>query len=206
MDPKYRITAGLIGTIGVIALGSQLGFRLERGQPLGVAVWSMAGFFTILTNVLMAATMLTIAATGRRLSFGWMSMVTLSMIMVGLVYHVLLAQHMSFTGRRWWIDQALHTILPAFMLWYWLMESSRNGVRGGQPLFWLAWPAAYGVYALLRGAIGGRYPYPFLNVATLGMAQVAVNMAILVAFFALFAYLLNAIGRRMPLRSQDAFR
>ena len=206
MDPKYRIVAGMIGLVGLVALVAQLGIRLERGQPLGAALWSMAGFFTILTNLLMAVTMLVIAATGRRLSFGWMSMVTLSMLMVGLVYHLLLAQHFTFTGRRWWIDQALHSILPALMLWFWLMETSRNDPRGGQPLVWLLWPAGYAVYALGRGALGGRYPYPFLNITTLGLGQVMVNMALLVACFAITAYVLNTIGKRMPLRDQFALR
>ena len=206
MDQKYRITAGLIGAIGLAALGVQLGLRLGRGQSLGPALWSMAGFFTILTNLLMTATMLTIAATGRRLPFGWMSMVTLSMIMVGLVYHTILAQHFSFSGLRWWVDMALHSILPALMLWFWLMETSRNDPRGGQPLWWLLWPAGYAVYALVRGALTGRYPYPFLNLDELGAGAVALNMAGMVAVFAALAYALNAIGQAMPLRAPYAER
>lgn len=206
MDQKYRIIAGMIGLLGGVTLAAQLGIRLERGQTLGMALWSMAGFFTILTNLLMAATMLTIAATGRRLSFGWMSMITLSMVMVGLVYHLLLAQHFSFTGRRWWIDQALHSILPALMLWFWLMETSRYSPRGGQPLLWLLWPAGYAAYALARGALEGRYPYPFLNINALGIGQVMINMALLVACFAVAAYGLNYVGKRMPLRDQFVLR
>jgi hypothetical protein len=200
MNPKYRITAGLIGLIGLAALGTQLGLRLGRGQSLGAAIWAMAGFFTILTNVLMAATMLTIAVTGRRLPFGWMSMITLSMGMVGLVYHTLLAQNFAFSGLRWWADHGLHSLLPALMLWFWLMETSRANPRGGQPLLWLLWPFGYGIYALVRGALGGRYPYPFLNVEALGVGAVALNGGVLLAGFVGFAYLLNAIGQRMPLR------
>lgn len=206
MDPKYRITAALLGAIGLAALGTQLGLPLGRGQSLGMALWSMAGFFTILTNLVMAATMLTIAATGRRLSFGWMSMVTMSMIMVGLVYHLLLAQLVSFTGLRWWVDQALHSVLPALMLWFWLMETSRNGPRMGRPLTWLIWPAGYAVYALGRGAMTGRYPYPFLNIDQLGLAAVALNMAGLVAAFAVLAFALQGLGRAMPLRAGYAER
>ena len=206
MDQKYRITAGLIGAIGLAALGTQLGLRLGRGQGLAAALWSMAGFFTILSNLLMTATMLTIAATGRRLPFGWMSMVTLSMIMVGLVYHTILAQHFTFSGLRWWVDMALHSVLPALMLWFWLMETSRNDPRGGQPLWWLLWPAGYAVYALVRGALTGRYPYPFLNIDTLGAGAVALNMAGMVAVFAALAYALNAIGQAMPLRESYADR
>lgn len=200
MDPKYRITAGLIGMIGLTALGAQLGLRLARGESLLVALWGMVGFFTILTNLLMSATMLRIAATGKRLPFGWMSMVTVSMVMVGLVYHTLLAHLFTFTGLRWWIDQALHSILPAFMLWFWLMETSRYEPRGGNPLLWLCWPAAYTLYILLRGTLTGYYPYPFLNIGRIGLAAAVTNMAGLIVAFAALAFVLNIIGQRMPLR------
>ncbi len=200
MDPKYRITAGLIGAIGLAALVAQLGLRLQHGQTLLAALWGMAGFFTILTTLLMAATMLTIAITGKRLPFGWMSMLTMSMMMVGLVYHTLLAHHFVFTGLRWWTDHALHSILPAFMLWFWLMETSRHDPRGGWPLLWLGWPAAYALYAMLRGWLTGRYPYPFLNVTHLGLEAVAINLAVLIGAFIVLAFALNLIGQSMPLR------
>lgn len=200
LDQKYRITAGLIGAIGMAALAAQLGLRLGRGQGLLTALWGMSGFFTILTNALMAGTMLTIAVTGRRLSFGWMSMLTMSMIMVGLVYHGLLAGLVAFTGLRWWVDQTLHSILPALMLWFWLMETTRHDPREGRPLTWLLWPLLYAIYAMIRGALSGRYPYPFLNIDQLGIGAVTLNMAGLLAAFLALALVLNALGKHMPLR------
>ncbi len=203
MDHKYRITAGLIGGIGALALLTQIWLNLARdGQGLGATLWALAGFFTILTNALMAATLLTIATTGRRLSFGWMTMVTMSMIVVGLVYHLMLAHLYNFSGLTWWTDQAFHSILPALMVWFWLMETTRNAPRGGQPVWWLIWPAGYAAYALGRGALTGWYPYPFLDVGALGAGAVAVNVAGLVLAFAALGVALNAIGQRMPLRDQ----
>lgn len=198
MDPKYRITAGLIGSFGALALVTQV--TLNLGMGVGAVLWGLAGFFTILTNTLMTATMLAIALTGRRLPFGWMTMVTQSMIVVGVIYHILLAHLFNFSGIRWWTDQAFHTLLPALMLWFWLMETTRHNPRGGQPLWWLVWPAGYAVYAMTRGALTGWFPYPFLDVTQLGLGAVSINMAALVAGFAALGYALNAIGQRMPLR------
>ena len=36
-------------------------------------------------------------------------------------------------------------------------------------------PIAYLVYALVRGAIDGKYPYPFIDVGNLGWLQTALN-------------------------------
>ena len=201
MDPKYRITAGMIGAIGALALVMQVGLNLARdGQGLGATLWALAGFFTILTNTLVALSFLRIAITGKRLSFGWMSMLTMSMIMVALVYHLLLAHLYHFTGLNWWTDHAFHTIMPAFTVWFWLMETARNAPRGGQPVWWLIWPAGYAVYAIARGLVTGWYPYPFFDLGALGFAPVALHVAGLVVAFAALGFVLKELGQRMPLR------
>lgn len=201
MDPKYRITAGLIGGLGALALVTQVGLNMARDDRGIIAVlWGLAGFFTILTNALMTASFLRIAITGARLSFGWMTMLTMSMIVVGVVYHVLLAPDLTFTGLNWWTDQAFHSLLPALMLWFWLMESTRHAPRDGHVLWWLIWPAGYAVYALVRGLVTGWYPYFFIDIERSGAALVAGYVVGLVAAFAVLGFVLKAIGQRMPLR------
>lgn len=199
IDPKYRIIAGLIGGLAVAALVAHVLGRMGNAG-LAAVLWRSSGYFTILTNSLTAGTFLTIAASGRRMSFGWMSMLTLSMIMVALVYHILLAHLFNPHGLRWWVDQAFHTILPASVLWFWLMEVTRSDPRGGRPLVWAIWPACYGAYALLRGAVTGWYPYPFLNVGTIDWSDVALNLAGITLAFVALAYVMNYLGQRMPLR------
>jgi hypothetical protein len=54
------------------------------------------------------------------------------------------------------------------------------------PLFWSAYPIVYLVYALIRGGIGGSYPYPFIDVAFLGYGRTMINsLGLLVVFIAL---------------------
>jgi len=206
MDPKYRIIAGLIGTLAVLALVAHIALRSSR-SGLVSALWWSGGYFTILTAGLTAASFLLIAWTGRRLPYGWMGMLTMSMIMVALVYHVMLAHLFSPQGVRGWTNQAFHTFLPAAILWFWLMEVTRNGPRvTARPLTWIIWPMGYGVYVLVRGAFTGWYPYPFLNVARLGWDGVLPNLAGILAAFVALAYLMDYLGPRMPLRDQRAAR
>jgi hypothetical protein len=42
----------------------------------------------------------------------------------------------------------------------------------------LAWPIAWFAYTLVHGAVGGWYPYPFVDVGVLGYAVVARNCAV----------------------------
>ncbi len=207
IDPKYRVVAGVLALAGAVVLVLQTGIVIQRrGVGLFAALWSLAGTFTILTNLAMALTFATIACTGRRLSFGWMSGLTLSMVMVGGVYHTLLAHLVDFSGLRWWTDHGLHTLLPVAMLWFWLSEVTRHDPRTGRPLMWLVWPALYALYALVRGVATGRYPYPFLNPDRIGWAMVGVNMAGLLVVFAALAFALHALGTRMPLRDHNSAR
>lgn len=202
IDPKYRIIAGLIGALALVALVAHIALRSGR-SGLVPALWWSGGYFTILTAVLTAATFLLIAWTGRRLPYGWMGMLTMSMIMVAVVYHVMLAHLFNPQGLRSWTNQVFHTLLPAAVLWFWLMEVTRHDPRApARPLTWIFWPLGYGIYMLLRGAFTGWYPYPFLNVARLGWEGVLPNLAGLLAGFLALAYLMDYMGRRMPLRDQ----
>ena len=61
----------------------------------------------------------------------------------------------------------------------------------------MVWPLGYLVYALVRGATTGFWPYPFLDVAQRGWGGVAVNCAGMVLGFAAVGALLIAAKRRL---------
>jgi hypothetical protein len=60
-------------------------------------------------------------------------------------------------------------------------------------------PLAYFPYALARGALDGRYPYPFIDVGTLGWARVLGNAAAIAAAFLIAGYALVWLDRRLSL-------
>ncbi|MCC5985599.1 MAG: Pr6Pr family membrane protein [Rhodobacteraceae bacterium] len=201
MDPRFRIVAGVLGAAGAAALIAQVGLNMARdGAGVLATLWALAGFFTILTNTLVAVTFLRIAVTGQRPSYDWMSMLTVAMIMVAGVYHVMLAHLYDFSGLNWWTDQMFHTVMPALTVWFWLMETTRSAPRAGRPVVWLAWPAAYAVYMLARGAATGWYPYPFMNPLATSWGSVVQVLALFVAGAAVLALAAHALGRAMPLR------
>jgi hypothetical protein len=88
----------------------------------------------------------------------------------------------------------LHTVTPLLALLDWVL------VRAGRPPWrwavgWLTYPLAYLAFVLVRGVIGHRYPYPFLDVGSLGYGAVAVVALALLVVFSLLGLLMVALGR-----------
>jgi hypothetical protein len=154
----------------------------------------MAGYFTILTNLGVAAVMLAEVA-GRRTSARLAGGLTLAILMVALIYHLLLAGLWRPTGLAWWADQGLHTAVPALVLIWWLGQAPKRVGLRDLPL-WLAWPSIYLAYALVRGLATGFWPYPFLDVGALGWARVAGIVAIITLAFAALALVMLLLARR----------
>ena len=71
----------------------------------------------------------------------------------------------------------------------------RGRLAAGPVPWWLIFPIAYAAWSLIHGAATGSYP--FLNAAELGYQRVLINMAVLMAAFALLGLLLVAIDRML---------
>jgi hypothetical protein len=64
----------------------------------------------------------------------------------------------------------------------------------------LAWPCAWAGWALVHGAIGGWYPYPFVDVTTHGYLVVLRNAAAVVVVLGVVTALFAAGDRALPPR------
>ena len=170
-----RLSALVLGFIGLAALRGQYDLLLVEG--LLPRLWVLAGFFTILTNALLTGHLLAIA-NGWRISGARAAGLLLPIVIVGIVYHLVLARLWAPVGVAWWVDQGLHSAMPLGFLAWWLAFAPKN-LRRKDLAVWLIWPASYAVYALIRGGLSGVWAYPFLNADALGWPRVALNCAIL---------------------------
>lgn len=193
-------TAALI--LGALTLGALIAeFHRLGGRP-GLAdwsarLWAMGYYFTILTNTLVAVVMLALAA-GRRVPADVVMTAVLNIALVGAVYQALLRPPgpLRLQSLRDWTDILFHAVVPVLVL-LWFLVLGPRGMAPGRVLRWLAWPAAYCAYALWRGAGEARYPYFFLDIGRFGEAQVALNIAGLLAVFAAVGWALAALSRRL---------
>lgn len=193
---KARLSALALAIIGLAALRAQFDAHGD-GATVDI-LWRMAGFFTLLTNALLVVHLLAIAngwAIPARRAGGLL----LSILMVGAIYHLLLAHLWNPQGVAWWTQQGLHSAMPLGYLVWWLAFAPKDLHRRDIAL-WLLWPLAYCVYALTRGALTGFWPYPFLDADSHGWLRVAANCAILTAAFLLLAAGILAVAHRLQAR------
>ena len=189
---RHRLIT-LAATLGWAGLGIQLYLifiaRLSVDASLLGGLVSFFSYFTVLTNTLVA-TVLTCAVTPRESAARrwflqpWVSSgVTVSIVVVGLAYSVLLRHLWHPEGWQFIADELLHDVMPLVFLGYWWFCVPKGTLRLWHLPVWLIYPLVYFAYALLRGNLLGAYAYPFIDVAVLGYPQVFINAGGILAGF-----------------------
>ena len=193
-----RLCVGAVACLGWFALAVQMYLVLwsrwqDQASLLGGLV-NVFGFFTVLSNVLVA-TVLTYSAFGRESAARqfWLSPavgggVLASILFVAIAYSLLLRHLWQPQGWQWLADGLLHDVMPLLFALYWWWQVKKGELRLRHLWAWLLYPLGYFGYALLRGHLVGFYPYPFIDVAALGYVRVLLNaLAMLAAFIVLGA-------------------
>lgn len=200
-----RIAAGAIALVGWSALVLQasltIGLVRRGGGTLVDGLVVLAGYFTILTNLIVAAT-LTAIAIGRAVGVSLIGAATLFIAIVGIVYSLVLRALWNPDGWQKVADMGLHDAVPLLAVAFWFAFVPKGGLAWRDPVIWLAFPLAYFVHALLRGATTGWWAYPFLNADALGHATVLRNAVILTAAFLGLGLVLVALDRTIGGRAR----
>jgi hypothetical protein len=190
-----RVAAALVAAICWIALGVRFALTYGENGDVLATLWILARYFTILSNLALAIVM-TFDAFGRRLSDFVLGGLTLTMLLVGIVYMVLLQSLYQLSGASLFADVLMHRASPIAITLYWIFFAPHRRLRWNAPLWWSLFPLAYFAYALVRGSIDGIYPYPFMDVGEIGVAQTAVNAAIIAAVYIVVGLALVWLDRR----------
>ena len=195
---KWRLYYKLFfGALGASAIITEIVVLIGRGQFDPANFFS---YFTIESNLL-AAVVLLVGATGRgrgnRQFAFFRGATTLYMIMTGVVFAILLSglKDVSFTALPW-DNVVLHYIMPIVILVDWLLDTPKITLTWRRAVAWLVFPLSYVTYSLIRGAIVGWYPYPFLNPATSGYLGVIMTSIGITLFAMIIVWLLVRKARR----------
>jgi hypothetical protein len=175
---------------------------LNRQASVGETLVRFFSFFTILSNLLTAIcfSFLMLApgsSQGRFFSRPQnLTAITVYMVMVGLVYNTTLRFLWAPQGSQKLVDELLHVVMPLLTLLFWIFFVPKTSIAPKMIFRWLIYPVAYLAYALLRGAMSGYYPYPFVNVTQLGYPTVFLNSLLLILLFLLISLLFVWLGKR----------
>ena len=197
--------AALVAIVCWAGLAVQFSATYAAQHDVAATLWILARFFTILTNLLVAITM-TWVAIGRKVSPEVLGGLTLAMLLVGVVYLTLLRGLQHPSGAALVADTLLHKAAPVATGMWWLLFAPRAKLRWSAPIWWGLDPLAYLIYALARGQMDGRYPYPFIDVAKLGWLQTALNIGGIALGFILAGFALVWIDSWRPLGSSRGSR
>ncbi len=193
-------------TLGWAALAIQfwltLSLSMARGKGLLGGLITYFSFFTILTNILAATALTASPVRGGPGVAGFFSRPTVqtgiaaSIAVVGIAYSLLLQHLWDPKGLQLVADVVLHHVMPVLFLVYWWVAVRKAELRVANIPLWTLYPIVYFLFAMLRGALSGAYPYPFIDARQLGYPQALANAAGILLGFVAVALLLVASGRR----------
>ena len=205
MSPTARLAAAIVAIVCWVGLAVQLQASTALMGSLGGAIVAMLRYFTVIGNLFAACVYSAAALGSRRAATPFViGGVTLTMLLIGIVYALLLNGLLELSGGAALADLLLHKVTPALAALYWLVIGPKAGLKWRDPLLWALLPLVYFVYALARAGVEGIYAYPFLNVATLGWGQVLLTALAMAIGFLVVGVLLVWIGRLIDPRRRQA--
>ena len=200
---RARVAAGIIAAIAWAAIAMQLALNFAGAEAKGVPLWrvpiDLYGYFTIWSNTLVALITTRFARGGDDTGLlgrpATLAATVVYIVVVGAIYNTLLVQYNPQTGLRLVLDTIFHSIIPlAYPLW-WLAYVPR-GRLGWQNLApSVIFPTVYGLFALAKGAITGKYAYFFIDVGRFGLPQVLLNIVALGLMYAVLMAIVIALDR-----------
>ncbi|NIH78131.1 Pr6Pr family membrane protein [Amycolatopsis viridis] len=181
---------GLHALVVLLGVVTQLfvtsGVMGGRYDSAAARLANVFAYFTIQSNLIVGATSLLLAIRPRWTSTAFRTLRldgVLAIAVTGIVFHLALAGLHDLSGWAWLADFLLHTASPLLGVLGWLLFGPRGAVTPRIIGWSVVYPVAWLAFTLVRGAIDGFYPYPFIDVAALGYPRVAVNCLVIAALF-----------------------
>ncbi len=175
---------------------------LTNGDGLLLGLAEYLGYFTILTNILVAC-VVTVplvapsSAAGRRFADPRVSgMAAAAILVVGIAYHILLRGTWEPRGAELFTDTLLHYVVPTLFALYWVFAAPKAGLRFAHLPLMAIYPFMYFIYVVVRGELLGRYPYFFVDVASIGLLASARNAFGILVFYLIVAAVLLVVTAR----------
>lgn len=177
----------IVAVLSAIAVIVTLNSSVAAGQ---FRFFDFFGYFTIQGNLICVVVFAVVGIaglTGRGQSTNMVlarAAATTYIVIVGVVYNTLLTS--ADVGVLVpWANAVLHIVLPLYAAIDWVLFGDRKPIAWSRLPLVLVYPIVWTGVVLIRQAVegpGGWVPYPFLNVAKLGVGVVGWIALIAAAF------------------------
>jgi hypothetical protein len=198
-----RWLAAALAVVAWVGLAIQFWLIVTVDSPIPVAgrVINFVSYFTILSNILVAAVVTARALDAQGGVAAWLrrpaveAAAALYIGVTGLVYTLILSGIWEPAGWQLIADAMLHHAVPVLYLAYWAVFARPGTLTFRMIPAWLVFPVAYAAYSLARGPIVDWYPYPFLDLRENTLPMLGLNVVLMMVGFTLFAAMLVAFDR-----------
>ncbi|WP_206996696.1 Pr6Pr family membrane protein [Trinickia mobilis] len=211
---RVLISSGRLVCVLFIWAAIVNGIVAKWGNP-AFALSNYFSYFTNISNLFASAVLLAgVVRNGRpasRTVDRLRAAATVYLLVTGIVYALLLAPidavtHATPTFNNW----VLHRVMPTAMVADWLIEPPRTRIRLREAWVLLLFPILYVGYTLVRGALVGWYPYPFLDPQSNGYRFVVEHLLLItggsIPLIAGIVWLGAPVDARTTHRGADATR
>jgi hypothetical protein len=195
-DRRWRLWGALLARCAWSGILIQVVRVTERLGSVVDALARLSLFFTIFSNLAVGIVYGAIALGLVRFRHPLLiAGLALTMLLVCAVFETLIRPYLSLSGLRLVSNTLLHDVVPVLCVAAWLVLARKGLLRPRDPWIIAVFPILYLLYALARGAIGGIYPYPFLDPARIGWRGVSLYVVSISAIFLITGHLLVAFDR-----------
>lgn len=143
-----RLTATIIALIAWTGLGIQFGATFASVASITATLWIMVLYFTIIANLAVALVFTNLASGRSKLASPFiLGGVTITMVLVGVIYNTLLRGMVELSGGAKLADALNHTVTPVLVGTsgcFWSTGGSCAGARrsNGRCSRWSIFPTA----------------------------------------------------------------
>jgi hypothetical protein len=167
------VVAGVV--ISVLTAAHNSGGHFRNGVERGFNAFA---FFTIQSNLVVGATSLLLAIDplrrGRVFSIARQTGLV-AITVTGIVFHVALGRLLDLESWDLLGNHLVHSVVPVMALVGWLLLGPRDRTSASVARWSLVFPVFWLAFTLVRGAVIHWYPYPFVDVSSLGYGKVVLN-------------------------------
>ncbi len=189
-EKLFKILIGITALTGLI-------FEFINHVSKGTHPLVLLTYFTIQSNIIVI--IYCFSSLGKKPFFfngpGFAGLAMLNITITGIIFFLMLRKIYQPTGIGYYANIIEHYAVPAMMLVDFLLSKTRDAFRYFHIAPWIGYAACYLGLALTKGALGYKYPYPFLDISKHGGGQVFINVVVIGLAFGAIAAGLVAVDR-----------